>query len=91
MSWVQLDQGEWLGMKDHEALFVSESHMFDTTLLNLKLLCSPVALMGKVLEMAAWKQLISSNMVINLLFETDLSLNSYFLYSRSTVFCLGSS
>lgn len=91
MSWVQLDQGEWLSMKDHEALFVSESHMFDTTPLNLKLLCSPAALMGKVLEMAAWKQFISSNIVINLLFETDLSLNSCFLYSRSTVFCLGSS
>lgn len=47
MSWVQLDQGEWLSMKDHEALFVSESHMFDTTPLNLKLLCSPAALMEK--------------------------------------------
>lgn len=91
MSWVQLDQGEWLSMKDDETLFMSESCLFDTTSLNLKLLCSPAALMGKILEMAAWKQFISSNIIINLLFETYLSLNSCLLYSRSTIFCLGSS
>lgn len=61
MSQVQLDQGEWLSRKDHEALFMSECHIFEMTSLNLELLGSPAALLGKVL--AAWKQFGSSNIV----------------------------
>lgn len=65
VSWIQLHQGEWLSIKDHEDLFMSESHIFEMTPLNLELVCSPAALMGRFLEMAAWKQFVSSNIVTN--------------------------